>query len=168
MLAAPPLGCLNIHASLLPRWRGAAPIQRAILAGDAETGITIMQMDEGLDTGPMLLQAKRAIGPTTTAQTCTIRWRRSAPTASSRRWRSWRPGCCRRRRSPDGVTYAPKLTRDEGRLDWRKPAAELERQVRAFDPWPGAWFEPRASAARCCAPRSPTARPRPARCSTIG
>jgi methionyl-tRNA formyltransferase len=141
VLAAPPYGCINIHASLLPRWRGAAPIQRAILAGDAETGITIMQMDEGLDTGPMLLQARRAIGPTTTAQdlhdSLAVLGAESIVAALEKLG----PGLLKATPQPDGATYAPKLTREEGRLDWRKPAVELERQVRAFTPWPGAWFE---------------------------
>jgi methionyl-tRNA formyltransferase len=141
VLAAPPYGCINIHASLLPRWRGAAPIQRAILAGDGETGITIMQMDEGLDTGPVLLQARRAIGPTTTAQdlhdSLALLGAQSIVTALEK----LAPGLLPATPQPGGATYAPKLTREEGRLDWRKPAAELERQVRAFTPWPGAWFE---------------------------
>jgi methionyl-tRNA formyltransferase len=141
VLATPPYGCINIHASLLPRWRGAAPIQRAILAGDAETGITIMQMDEGLDTGPMLLQARRAIGPTTTAQdlhdSLAVLGAQTVVAALEK----LAPGLLPAKPQPEGATYAPKLTREEGRLDWRRPAAELERQVRAFTPWPGAWFE---------------------------
>jgi methionyl-tRNA formyltransferase len=141
VLSAPPYGCINIHASLLPRWRGAAPIQRAILAGDAETGITIMQMDEGLDTGPMLMQARRAIGSTTTAQdlhdSLAILGAETVVAALAK----LQPGLLKATPQPDGATYAPKLTREEGRLDWKRPAAELERQVRAFTPWPGAWFE---------------------------
>jgi methionyl-tRNA formyltransferase len=141
VLAAPPYGCVNIHASLLPRWRGAAPIQRAILAGDAETGITIMQMDEGLDTGPMLLQARRTIDPTTTGQdlhdSLALLGAGTIVTALEKLG----PGLLPATPQPEGATYAPKLTREEGRLDWRKPATELERQVRAFTPWPGAWFE---------------------------
>jgi methionyl-tRNA formyltransferase len=142
VLAAAPYGCVNIHASLLPRWRGAAPIQRAILAGDAETGITIMQMDEGLDTGPMLMQAKRAIGASTTAQdlhdSLAVLGAETVVAALAK----LQPGLLKATPQPtNGVTYAPKLTRDEGRLDWKRPALELERQVRAFTPWPGAWFE---------------------------
>jgi methionyl-tRNA formyltransferase len=140
ILAAPPHGCLNIHASLLPRWRGAAPIQRALLAGDPETGITIMQMDEGLDTGPMLLREAIPIAPGETGASlhdklaalggrliveALTRLDALTPTAQP----------------AEGVTYAAKLTRDDGRLDWTKPAAVLERQMRALSPWPGAWFE---------------------------
>ena len=141
VLAAPPYGCINIHASLLPRWRGAAPIQRAILAGDAETGITIMQMDEGLDTGPMLMQAKRAIGPTTTAQDLHDSLAALGAETVVAALEKLQPGLLKATPQPNGATHAPKLTREEGRLDWKKPAAALERQVRAFTPWPGAWFE---------------------------
>jgi methionyl-tRNA formyltransferase len=142
VLAAPRLGCINIHASLLPRWRGAAPIQHAILAGDTETGVTIMQMDEGLDTGPMILQEKIPIGPATTGQSlhdalAELGAQLIVP-ALDRVAAGAKPPP-----QPDGATYAPKLTREDGRLDWRRPAAMLERQVRAFDPWPGAWFEHR-------------------------
>jgi methionyl-tRNA formyltransferase len=142
ILAAPRLGCLNVHASLLPRWRGAAPIQRAILAGDRETGITIMQMDEGLDTGPILLQQAIPILPDTTAGELT----EQLASLGARLMIEALDGVVAGRLAPrpqpsDGVTYAAKLRRDEARLDWRKPADALERQVRAFDPWPGAWFE---------------------------
>jgi methionyl-tRNA formyltransferase len=136
MLDAPRLGCLNIHASLLPRWRGAAPIQAAILAGDAATGVTIMQMDAGLDTGPMLLREAVPITGTTTAAglhdvlaamgarlVLRALAERPAPVAQP----------------DDGVTYAPKLTREAGRIDWGSDAAQIDRQVRAFDPWPGAF-----------------------------
>jgi methionyl-tRNA formyltransferase len=144
VLAAPRLGCLNIHASLLPRWRGAAPIQRAILAGDGETGITIMQMDEGLDTGPMLLQEVVPIGPRTTAQqlhdTLAALGARFVLDALD----GVAQGSLAAKPQPQaGATYAKKLRREEGALDWRQPAAQLERAVRAFDPWPGAWLEQR-------------------------
>ncbi len=134
MLEAPRRGCLNIHASLLPRWRGAAPIQAAILAGDPVTGVTIMQMDAGLDTGAMLLDARVPITSRTTAADLhdalaaigarlALRVLDEAPPARSQ---------------PDaGVTYAPKLTREDGRIDWRRDAAALDRQVRALNPWPG-------------------------------
>ncbi len=136
MLAAPRRGCLNVHASLLPRWRGAAPIQAAVLAGDAETGITIMQMDAGLDTGAMLLKGRVPIGPRTTAADLhdalaalgadlTLHALRDPPAPAPQ--------------PAEGATYAPKLTRDSGRLAWAQPAAQLDRQVRAFTPWPGAW-----------------------------
>jgi methionyl-tRNA formyltransferase len=134
MLDAPRRGCLNIHASLLPRWRGAAPIHAAILAGDAETGVTIMQMDAGLDTGPMLLRETVSITATTTTATLhdmlaelgarlILRALDEHPVPVPQ---------------PDGAsTYAPKLTRDAGRIDWTRSATDIERRVRAFDPWPG-------------------------------
>jgi methionyl-tRNA formyltransferase len=144
VLAAPRLGCLNIHASLLPRWRGAAPIQRAILAGDSETGITIMQMDEGLDTGPMLLQQAVAIGLRTTAQQLHDALAALGARLILDALDGVAQGSLLAQRQPTGgVTYAKKLRREEGALDWRQPAAQLERAVRAFDPWPGAWFEQR-------------------------
>jgi len=139
ILDAPRLGCINVHASLLPRWRGAAPIQRAILAGDHETGVTIMQMDAGLDTGAMLLQQAEPIGPTTTAGALTDRLAQLGGEMivdTLARLDTLTP----QPQSADGVTYAKKLSRDEARLDWRSTAAQLERQVRAFDPWPGAYF----------------------------
>jgi methionyl-tRNA formyltransferase len=141
-LAAPRLGCINVHASLLPRWRGAAPIQRAILAGDGETGITIMQMDEGLDTGAILSAEAVPIGPKATAQqlhdTLAVLGARLLVATLDR----MAQGRVAARPQPAaGATYAKKLKREEGALDWRRPAVELERVVRAFDPWPGAWFE---------------------------
>ncbi len=141
LLAAPRLGCLNIHASLLPRWRGAAPIQRALLAGDAQTGVTIMQMDEGLDTGPMLLSERLAIGAGDTAGTLHDRLSalgaRLVVAALDRLER----GELRPVPQPrDGATYAAKLTPADEPIDWRRSAAELERQVRALSPRPGAWF----------------------------
>jgi methionyl-tRNA formyltransferase len=142
ILATPRLGCLNVHASLLPRWRGAAPIQRAILAGDTETGITIMQMDEGLDTGPMLLQERTPIGADDTGATLHDRLSEMGAEAIVAALDGLAAGRLTPAPQPaEGVTYAAKLTREEARLDWSKPAAALERQVRAFDPWPGAWFE---------------------------
>jgi methionyl-tRNA formyltransferase len=142
VLDAPRRGCLNIHASLLPRWRGAAPIQRAILAGDAESGVTIMQMDEGLDTGAILLSEAVAITPQTTGQSLhdalAALGARLIVTALDRLARGDLPAT---RQPEQGVTYANKLTRDEGRLDWRDDAEILERKARALFPWPGAWFE---------------------------
>jgi methionyl-tRNA formyltransferase len=140
ILAAPKRGCLNIHASLLPRWRGAAPIQRALLAGDTETGVTIMQMDEGLDTGAMLAKEVTAVTAGDTAQTLHDRLSEIGARAiveTLARLDTLEPVP----QPADGVTYAAKLTKDEGRLDWSRSASQLARQVRAFDPWPGAWFE---------------------------
>ena len=142
LLAAPRLGCLNVHASLLPRWRGAAPIQRAILAGDRETGVTIMQMEAGLDTGPILLQEAVPIGPEATggglsAELAALGARLVLDALDGVASGSLTP----RPQPQDGITYAAKLRRDEALLDWTKPADALERQVRAFDPWPGAFFE---------------------------
>ncbi len=140
ILEGPRRGCLNAHASLLPRWRGAAPIQRAILAGDAATGVTIMRMDEGLDTGAMLLVEETPITATTTAQglhdTLSEMGARMMVDALARL-----DSLEARPQPGDGVTYAAKLAKDEGRIDWARPAAEIERQVRALNPWPGVWCE---------------------------
>ena len=140
LLAIPMHGCLNVHASLLPRWRGAAPIARAIEAGDAETGITIIRLDAGLDTGPMLARAAVAIGPGETAQDLTDRLARLGPEVLMPVLDAFRDG-----RPPEavaqpsaGVTYARKLRKEEGIIDWRRDARALERQIRAFTPWPGA------------------------------
>jgi methionyl-tRNA formyltransferase len=141
-LDAPVLGCINIHGSLLPRWRGAAPIHRAILAGDAETGVTIMRMDEGLDTGPMLLAERTPISAADTAATVHDR----LAELGGRLIVSTLDALVAKTIDPvpqpdDGVTYAHKLGKEDGALDWRRPAAELERKVRAFHPWPGTWFD---------------------------
>jgi len=141
-LDAPVLGCLNIHGSLLPRWRGAAPIHRALLAGDAETGVTTMRMDEGLDTGPMLLAERTPISAADTAESVHDRLATLGATLIV----STLDGLMRKSIDPtpqpeEGVTYAHKLGKEEGVLDWRRPAAELERKVRAFHPWPGTSFE---------------------------
>jgi len=142
VLTAPRLGCLNVHASLLPRWRGAAPIQRALLAGDQETGITIMQMEEGLDTGPILLQEKVPIAcGATSASLSTELAVVGGRLILSALDRVAEGRLAATPQPPEGVTYARKLAREEGRLDWRLPSPDLERQVRAFDPWPGAFFE---------------------------
>jgi methionyl-tRNA formyltransferase len=133
LLDAPRRGCLNIHASLLPRWRGAAPIQAAILAGDSETGITIMQMDAGLDTGPVLFAERTPIGPDDTSSTLHDRLSviggRMILQALSGEWP--------RTAQPEGGTYAPKLSKVDSVIDWRRPAGEIERRIRAFTPWPG-------------------------------
>ena len=142
ILAAPRLGCLNIHASLLPRWRGAAPIQRAILAGDAETGVTIMQMDEGLDTGGILLAEKIAIGGNATAGDVHDALALIGARLIVRALADVAAGTLAAAPQPqNGAVYAAKLARDEGRIDWRKPASDLECAVRALNPWPGTWFE---------------------------
>ena len=141
-LAAPRLGCVNVHASLLPRWRGAAPIQHAILAGDAETGVTIMQMEEGLDTGPILLQRAIPIAPTATAGSLSQQLAELGAALIVEALAGLAAGSLEPRPQPaDGVTYAGKFGREAGRLDWHLPASELERRVRAFDPWPGTFFE---------------------------
>jgi methionyl-tRNA formyltransferase len=134
MLVAPRRGCLNIHASLLPRWRGAAPIQAAILAGDAQTGVTIMRMDEGLDTGAMLLAEAVPITGETTAATL-----HDALAGIGARLilRALDENPQPVPQPAEGATYAPKLTREDGRLDWTQSAETLARQVRALNPWPG-------------------------------
>jgi methionyl-tRNA formyltransferase len=141
ILDAPRFGCLNVHASLLPRWRGAAPIHRAILEGDRETGVTIMQMDEGLDTGAILLQHTETIAPTATAGELTERLAVLGGELIVTALDQLAAGeLSPRPQLETGVTYAKKLGRDEARLDWRLSAERLERQIRAFDPWPGAYF----------------------------
>ncbi len=141
ILKGPRLGCINVHASLLPRWRGAAPIQRAILAGDRETGITIMLMDEGLDTGAILMQQAMPIGAAATGPSLTDALAvLGGELVAAALGRLAAGALTPLPQPPTGVTYAKKLSRDEAWLDWRLPAEQLERQVRAFDPWPGAWF----------------------------
>ena len=141
-LEVPRLGCINIHASLLPRWRGAAPIQRAIMAGDTKTGVTIMQMDEQLDTGPIFTTSEVEITDQTTSETlhqsmanlgaCIIN--KTLKDINSKNLRAIE-------QSTSGISYADKLSRDEGYVDWNKSAEEIEKLVRALYPWPGAWTE---------------------------
>lgn len=141
VLAAPRHGCINIHASLLPRWRGAAPIQHAILAGDQETGVTVMQMDEGLDTGDMLLWEAIPITAETTAASLHDALSALGSRLIVEAMARLEGGTLAATPQPaEGATYAGKLTRDDGRLDWRRSAIALERQVRALTPWPGTWF----------------------------
>jgi methionyl-tRNA formyltransferase len=136
-LSAPTLGCVNIHASLLPRWRGAAPIQRAVLAGDRATGITIMQMDAGLDTGPMLLEHATPIGERETAGSVHDRLSALGAEALLEALDSIAAGTAAARAQPtEGSTYAPKIRKEEARIDWSRPATEIDRQIRAFNPWP--------------------------------
>jgi methionyl-tRNA formyltransferase len=139
VLDFPRLGAINIHASLLPRWRGAAPIHRALLAGDSETGISIMQMDAGLDTGPVLLMERVPILAADTSGTLHDRLAALGATLIVVALEGLARGALAATPQPDaGVTYAAKLGKDEARIDWTRPANELERQVRAFDPFPGA------------------------------
>jgi methionyl-tRNA formyltransferase len=142
VLELPRYGCINAHASLLPRWRGAAPVNAAILAGDEETGVTIMQMDAGLDTGPML--AKRAIRLKPDATTGSVL--QALSTLGADLLLETIPDYIAGKLAPqpqpaEGATYAPMLKKEDGLLDFTRPAVELERRVRAMNPWPGAWFE---------------------------
>jgi methionyl-tRNA formyltransferase len=142
ILDAPRLGCVNIHASLLPRWRGAAPIQRAILAGDRETGVTIMRMEEGLDTGPMLRAQAVPIGPDMTAGELHDILADLGSRLIAEALVGLQTGALAAVPQPaTGVTYATKIAKDEARLDWTRPAEELARVVRGFNPVPGAFFE---------------------------
>ena len=136
ILEAPKAGCINVHASLLPRWRGAAPIQRAILAGDEIGGVTIMRMDEGLDTGPMLLKAELDIRGKNAGQVTEELAKLGARTLVE-----WLDHPTPPEPQPsEGATYASTVDKAEARIDWRRSAEEIERQVRAFAPSPGAWF----------------------------
>ena len=137
ILAAPRLGCLNIHASLLPSWRGAAPIQRAILAGDRETGVTIMQMEAGLDTGPMLARATTAVDVKTAGELTAELAGKGAQLMVE--VLADLPAYPPEPQPADGVTYAAKIGKAESRIDFSRPAIEVERQIRAFNPAPGAW-----------------------------
>ena len=150
MLDAPRRGCINIHASLLPRWRGAAPIHAAIIAGDAETGVTIMRMEEGLDTGPMLLKEATPIGPGTTVQALHDALAEIGARLILRVLAEDPPAIAQ---PEDGVTYAAKLTKEDGRLDWSLDAAALERRVRALNPWPGTFFDYQGEPIRVLAAR---------------
>ena len=138
VLDAPRLGCLNIHASLLPRWRGAAPIHRAIMAGDAQTGVCIMQMEAGLDTGPVLLREAVAIGPEDTTADLHDRLSALGARLITTALQTRLPPVPQ----PDvGVTYAAKIDKAEARIDWTQPAATVDRQIRGLSPFPGAWCE---------------------------
>jgi methionyl-tRNA formyltransferase len=137
VLDLPRHGCLNIHASLLPRWRGAAPVQRAILAGDEVTGVSIMQMDAGLDTGPILLTREVGIGADDTGGSLAATLAGVGAEALLEALEGIRAGTLARQPQPrDGATYAAKIEKSEARIDWGRDAASIARQVRAFDPWP--------------------------------
>ena len=139
VLEIPKIACLNLHASLLPRWRGAAPIQAAIAAGDRRTGITIMYMDEGLDTGDILLQRQIDIAPDETGDSLHDRLGQIAPAALLESLRMLSSGNAPRAPQDNALaTCAPKLTREDGRIDWSEPAEVIARKIRAFNPWPGA------------------------------
>jgi len=137
VLTLPRHGCINIHASLLPRWRGAAPVQRAILAGDQEIGVTLMQLDEGLDTGPMLAQRRHVIGPQASAAQVLDQLAGLGSTLLLETLGAIESGTVRAMPQPsEGVSYAPKIEKREARIDWHRSAEHIARQVRAFNPWP--------------------------------
>jgi methionyl-tRNA formyltransferase len=142
ILDAPRLGCFNVHASLLPRWRGAAPINRAIMAGDKESGVTIMQMDEGLDTGAMALSERAAIGDDMTAGDLHDALSRLGADMMTRALAAAERGSLALTPQPEqGVIYAAKISKDETRIDWAKPASQVHDHIRGLSPFPGAWFE---------------------------
>jgi methionyl-tRNA formyltransferase len=142
ILAAPKLGCFNVHASLLPRWRGAAPINRAIMAGDAETGVTIMKMDEGLDTGAMAMAERTVIAPDMTAGGLHDVLARLGADLMTRTLAALERGTLTLTPQPqEGVTYAAKIDKNETRIDWAKPWREVHNHIRGLSPFPGAWCE---------------------------
>jgi methionyl-tRNA formyltransferase len=142
ILDAPRLGCFNVHASLLPRWRGAAPINRAIMAGDTESGVTIMQMDEGLDTGAMAMREALLITPDMTAGDLHDALATLGAALMPRALAAAERGSLTLTPQPqEGVTYAAKISKDETRIDWTKPAREVHNHLRGLSPFPGAWFE---------------------------
>ncbi|MEJ2623809.1 MAG: methionyl-tRNA formyltransferase [Pseudolabrys sp.] len=142
VLVAPKLGCFNVHASLLPRWRGAAPINRAVMAGDAESGVTIMKMDEGLDTGAMAMVERLAITPNMTAGELHDKLAPLGADLMARALSALERGSLALTPQPDeGVTYADKISKEETRIDWAKPWYEVHNHIRGLSPFPGAWFE---------------------------
>jgi methionyl-tRNA formyltransferase len=142
ILDAPRLGCFNVHASLLPRWRGAAPIHRAIMAGDKESGVTIMQMDEGLDTGAMALTERTAIGADMTTGDLHDALAQLGADLMVRALAAAEDGTLKPAPQPEqGVTYATKISKDETRIDWSKPGQQVHNDIRGLSPFPGAWFE---------------------------
>jgi methionyl-tRNA formyltransferase len=141
VLEAPRFGCFNVHASLLPRWRGAAPINRAVMAGDAESGVTIMQMDEGLDTGAMVLAERLPILPDTTAGELHDALAPRGADLMTRALAALERGTLTPTAQPEaGVTYADKISKDETRIDWSRPAQDVHNHIRGLSPFPGAWF----------------------------
>jgi methionyl-tRNA formyltransferase len=141
ILDAPQLGCFNLHGSLLPRWRGAAPIQRAVMAGDAETGVMVMRMNEGLDTGPVLMAERVAVGRKTSGELTAELSRLGADLMVRALGALERGAVVPHPQAEDGVTYAKKISKDEARIDWSKSAAEIDCHIRGFSPFPGAWTE---------------------------
>ncbi|MDP2619602.1 MAG: methionyl-tRNA formyltransferase [Hyphomicrobiales bacterium] len=142
VLDAPDLGCLNLHASLLPRWRGAAPIERAVMADDRETGVSVMRMEAGLDTGPVCMVEKVAIGPDMTAGELHDLLARRGADLMIRALAALSRGALDCQPQPgEGVTYAAKIDKSETRIDWSRPAAEVHNHIRGLSPHPGAWFE---------------------------
>jgi len=142
VLEAPMLGCLNLHGSLLPRWRGAAPIQRAVMAGDAETGVMVMRMEEGLDTGPVAMMEKLALGPDITSGEVHDRMMMLGADLMTRALAALsRGGLNFTEQSGAGVTYAHKIEKAEARIDWSRSATEIHNQIRGLSPFPGAYFE---------------------------
>ena len=142
VLQSPRQGCLNLHGSLLPRWRGAAPIQRAVMAGDLRTGVMVMRMEEGLDTGPVALTFAAPIGPDTTAGDLHDLLMESGAALMAEAVARLAGGTLRFTPQPDeGVTYAAKIDKGETRIDWRRPAGEVHNYIRGLSPFPGAWFE---------------------------
>ncbi len=142
ILQAPRFGCLNLHGSLLPRWRGAAPIQRAIMAGDHVTGVQVMQMEEGLDTGPVLMSQSVKIAPDDTAGRLHDKLAAAGAALMPKALDALEAGTITAKpQSEDGVTYAHKIDKKEARIDWSRPAEELDRLIRGLSPFPGAWFE---------------------------
>ncbi len=143
VLDAPHFGCFNLHGSLLPRWRGAAPIQRAIMAGDKETGVMVMRMDEGLDTGPVLMAERVAIDRKTYGELHDELARLGADLMGRSLSAIERGGAQEQPQDEDGVTYAKKISKEEARIDWTRPAGELDCLIRGLSPHPGAWCEAR-------------------------
>lgn len=161
ILDAPRLGCFNLHASLLPRWRGAAPIQRAIMAGDVETGVMTMRMEEGLDTGPVLLAERTSIGRKTYGQLHDELARLGADLMTRTLAALERGSITEQPQSKDGATYAKKIGKEETHIDWTKSAAETDCLIRALSPFPGAWSEVKGERMKIlnCEPASGNAAP---------